>query len=163
MTRRVRIALALVVLAVALALAPRGAEVQASVSGTFDCGSGFHGCGVYLAIRPESWSPPAGWNPGKADLHIPAAADGAGHWTLNGGTVDGHTRIGAGEYTFLIAVSEADDTKPFVLGTDDQPTIGFLDTSIMCRTSVVVNAAVKRVRAVAVLGPHCVIKVELTQ
>ena len=162
--RRVGTALALVVLAVALAVGvfPRGAVVQASVSGTFDCGSGFHGCGVYLAIRPGSWSAPAGWNPGKADLRIPAASDGAGHWTLDGAAGGGNARLGSGEYAFLVAVSEVDDTRPLVLGTDDQPTTGLLGTSIRCRATAVVNDSVKIVRVVAVLGPDCVIEVDLS-
>ena len=119
---------------------PQGARLSVSGSGTFECGSGFHGCTAWLAIRPASWTAPAGWAPGLADRDLrpqPTATD-ASRWVVSGSGSGGPERIEAGDYVFIAAFTEADDTTPYVLGTDEQPGTGILGTTIACSANVTV-------------------------
>ena len=136
----------LVVLAVAATgcaiFAKPGAHVSVTASGTFECGSGFHGCTAWLAIRPVGWTPPAGWSPGLADRDLrptPSATNRA-HWTVSGSGQGGPDRLEAGGYRVHAVITEVSDITPYVLGTDDQPGSGVLTTTIACQTDVNVPA-----------------------
>lgn len=162
MGRTVRVSLAIGALAIALAagLLSRGAPLEARGAGTFDCGHGLHGCIAWLVVRPSSWTMPAGWAPGRNDGQFPAIGDPSGKWTVDGAVREAPSRLPQGEYTFHVVVSEVDDTKPFVLGTDTEPTTGLIGTTTMCSATSVVTSATTVVRLVATFGPTCAVDVE---
>lgn len=62
--------------------------------------------------------------------------------------------------TFLIAVSETNDTKSFVLGMDAEPTAGLLGTTTMCSRQSWSPRATRIVRLAATFAPTCAIDVE---
>jgi hypothetical protein len=120
-----------------------GARLSVTASGTFDCGSGVHGCRAWLAIRPAGWTPPPGWSPGLADRDLrptPAATDRA-HWTVSGSGQGGPERLEAGSYRVHAVITEVSDIEPDVLGTDDHPGTGVIATTIACEIDLKVPAA----------------------
>lgn len=89
---------------------PSGAAVEAVGSGTFPCPA-FHACIAWLAIRPEPWSPPLGWTPGKGDARFIAQQDGKGTVTVSGLAGGGPDGLLPGDYVLLLVYGEVDDTR----------------------------------------------------
>jgi hypothetical protein len=131
-----------------------------SGSGTFDCGSGFHGCTAWLAIRPADWRAPAGWAPGKADRDFrpSPSADDMSIWLVSGPGVGGPDTLPPGDYRFMAVVTETDDTKPWVLGTDAQPGTGVLSLTIACEQAVTVPDDASEMTVAVTFGPDCSIE-----
>ena len=158
------------VVALALALGgcslipwPSTDEVQLDVagSGSFDCGNGFHGCTAWLAIRPADWQMPDGWAPGRADRDFrptPSAADRS-LWHVSGAGTGGPETLAPGAYRFLAVITEADDTTPWVLGTDDAPGTGVLTLEGACESLVTVPPGSASIAAAVSFGPPCSIEV----
>jgi hypothetical protein len=131
-----------------------------SGSGTFDCGSGFHGCTAWLAIRPTDWRAPAQWAPGKADRDFrpsPSAND-MSIWLVSGPGLGGPDALRAGDYRFMAVVTETDDTKPWVLGTDEQPGSGVLNLTIACEQPVTVPDGASAMTVAVTFGRDCSIE-----
>jgi hypothetical protein len=129
-------------------VATPGAQLSVAASGTFECGSGLHGCTAWLAIRPAGWIPPSGWSPGLADRDFrptPSATDRA-LWTVSGSGHGGPERLEAGSYRVHAVITEVSDIEPHVLGTDDRPGTGVLATAIACQTDLKVPAGATEVR-----------------
>lgn len=132
-----------------------GAPVSVSAGGTFECGSGFHGCTAWLAIRPSGWIPPAGWAPGLVDRNfrpVPSATDRS-HWTVSGAGSGGPERLESGAHRVLAVITEIDDTQPYALGTDDRPGTGVLTTTIACQADVQVPAGATKVELTVDFSP----------
>jgi hypothetical protein len=148
----------LAVLLLALAAAscgPTGTKLAVSGAGTFSCGMGFHGCVAWLVVRPANWSRPANWEPGKNDGQFPTTTDHNGNFVVGGSPIGGPSVLQPGEYRFTILYSEVDDTKPEVLGTDEQPTTGFIKTTFECDATYVVDRAVAILDVSARFGADC--------
>ena len=132
-----------------------GARVSVSATGTFECGSGFHGCTAWLAIRPAGWIPPAGWSPGLADRDLrptPSPTNRA-RWTVSGSGSGGPERLEAGTYRVHAVITEVDDTRPYLLGTDDHPGTGVLTTTIACQADVQVPVGTTKVELTVDFSP----------
>ena len=131
-----------------------------SGAGSFDCGSGFHGCTAWLAIRPVDWRAPVQWAPGRADRDFrpsPSAID-MSIWLVSGPGVGGPGALPPGDYRFMAVVTEADDTKPWVLGTDEQPGTGVLNLTIACEQPVTVPDDARAMVVRVTFGPQCSIE-----
>ena len=135
-------------------VAKPGAQVSVSAGGTFECGSGFHGCTAWLAIRPSGWMPPAGWTPGLVDRNfgpVPSATDRS-HWTVSG-TGSGPRAPRDRRAPGLAVITEIDDTRPYALGTEDRPGTGALTTTIACQADVQVPAGATKVELTVDFSP----------
>jgi hypothetical protein len=131
-----------------------------SGSGVFDCGSGFHGCTAWLAIRPADWNAPAQWAPGKADREFrpSTGADDMSIWLVAGPGVGGADTLPPGNYRFMAVVTETDDTEPWVLGTDEQPGTGVLNVTIACEQPVTLPDDASELTVAVNFGPVCSIE-----
>jgi hypothetical protein len=131
-----------------------------SSSGIFDCGSGFHGCTAWLAIRPADWQQPGRWAPGKDDRDFqPSSSEGdMSVWLVSGPGRGGPEALRPGDYRFMAIITETDDTKPWVLGTDEQPGTGVLDLIVACEQPVSVPEDAQRMDVRVTFGPQCSIE-----
>jgi len=77
-----------------------GARVNVTGSGSFECGSGFHGCTAWIAIRPAAWQAPPLWAPGLADCDFrPRPGDNdMSLWLVSGSCTGGPERLAPGDY-----------------------------------------------------------------
>ena len=137
-----------------------GVPLSVSGTGTFDCGSGFHGCTAWLAIRPTGWTRPAQWAPGQddRDFRPNPSADDMSVWLVSGPGVGGPERLAPGDYRFMAVITETDDTKPWVLGTDDRPGSGVLNLTLACDEAVSVPEGATGLTVAVDFGPDCSIE-----
>lgn len=128
--------------------------------GTFECGSGFHGCTAWLAIRPAGWQKPGQWAPGRDDRDFrPSPRDGdRSMWRVAGAGVGGPGGLRPGDYRFMAVITEADDTKPWAPGTDDEPGTGVLSLTIACESPVTVPEGATGIAVTVAFGPGCSIE-----
>ena len=139
-----------------------GGEIPLDVSGsgTFQCGNGTHGCSAWLAIRPAGWEAPEDWAPGEADRDFRPRSQQTdmSQWLVSGSGVGGPESLAPGDYRFMAVITQADDTTPWVLGTDDQPGTGVLSLTMACEERVAVPAGATAVAVVVTFGPECSIE-----
>ena len=74
---------------------------------------------------------------------------------LAGGGPDG---LLPGDYVLLLVYGEVDDTRSFIPGTDDEPTKGFLNTTIACEGTATVTEGADVLVIAATFGPVCAIE-----
>ena len=137
-----------------------GVPLVVSGTGTFDCGSGFHGCTAWLAIRPADWHAPGHWAPGKADRDFrpgPSQND-MSKWLVSGSGLGGPDSLPPGDYRFIAVITDTDDTTPWVLGTDEQPGTGVLNLTIACEEPVTVPDDATGMAVTVTFGPECSIE-----
>jgi hypothetical protein len=150
--------LAVLLLAVvASSCGPTDTKLAVSSAGTFSCGMGLHGCIAWFVVRPTNWTRPANWEPGKNDGQFPTTSDNHGTFVVEGAPTGGPSVLQPGEYRFSLLYSEGDDTKPYVLGTDEQPTTGLYKTTFECDAIYVVDRAVAILDVNARFGNDCAI------
>jgi hypothetical protein len=131
--------------------------LSVSGSGTFDCGSGFHGCTAWLAIRPADWQRPSPWAPGKDDRDFrptPGESD-MSVWLVSGSGLGGPEALHPGDYRFMAVITETDDTTPWVLGTDEHPGTGVLNLTIACEEPISVPEDAAGMAVTVAFGPDC--------
>jgi len=134
---------------------PTGTKLDVSGTGSFSCGHGFHGCIAWLVVRPVGWSRPGTWQPGTNDGQFSTTTDHHGNFVVGGSPAGGPSVLQPGTYRFSLLYSEVDDTRPLVLGTDEQPTTGFVTTTFGCDADFVVDRSVAMLVVEARFGADC--------
>jgi hypothetical protein len=79
-------------------------------------------------------------------------------WLVSGPGVGGPDTLPPGDYRFMAVVTETDDTKPWVLGTDAQPGTGVLNLTIACEQLVTVPDDASETTVAVTFGPDCSIE-----
>jgi hypothetical protein len=132
---------------------PAAATLTVIGAGSFECGQSFHGCTAWFVVRPKGWQPPAAWSPGLADTELRPTGNNRGNWLVAGR--GGPGALAPGAYTFAMAFTEVSDTEPYVLGTDERPGSGILNTTVACTLDVTNPPGTGQVTVFANFGPVC--------
>ena len=122
--------------------------------GSFECGQSFHGCAAWFVVRPSGWQPPQGWSPGLADAQLHPTGNGRGTWLVIGAAEIGPV-LPPGDYVFALAFTEISDTEPYVLGTDERPGSGIVNTTVPCTVELSIPPGTSQITVFATYGPVC--------
>lgn len=140
---------------------PAAATLAVIGGGTFECGESFHGCTAWFVVRPKGWQPPDGWSPGLADAELRPTGNGRGQWAVGGAGEGGPRALPPGDYTLALAFTEVSDTEPYVLGTDERPGSGIVNTTIPCTLDLSIPPGTRQASVFATFGPPCRIETTL--